>query len=413
MSAKTRGALFKGPSLSFSEAIDSFILDLAIEKGLSDNYQLSNRCSLQEFTEWCQGRGFQDPRTIQIDDLTAYLSYLKKRALKKPGRDPQRLCLSDSSMRTAIIAVRRFYRFLKGRHGLKRDPADPLRTPKLGTHLPGTLNQAETNHLFDIKLSQHRRLFKAKDSPYWQCKYTAPDGRQVQKSTRQTDKAKAWEVSERFVNPEGVSHSSLPASGPSAKRDFSIRPYPRRDMAMVELLYGSGLRVGELTSARLEHTNLEERFIRVTGKGNKTRVVPIGRKACNAIRNYLEKERRMLARPGIGSYLFFSRRGKLTTQRVWQIVRELGALAGLEKKVYPHRLRHACATHLLERGLDLRFIQELLGHADISTTQIYAHVSDTHVKETYDRCHPRSGRSKQKYVQSQAPAAAVAARWRS
>jgi site-specific recombinase XerD len=400
MSAKTKGAPFKGPSLSFNEAIDSFILELAIEKGLSDNYQLSNRRSLEEFTAWCQGRGFQDPRTIQIDDLTAYLSYLKKRALKTPGRNPQRFCLSDSSMRTAIIAVKRFYRFLKGRHGLKRDPADPLRTPKLGAHLPGTLNQAETNQLFDIKLAQHRLLVKPKDSSCWHCKYTAPDGRRVQKSTRQTDYAKAWEVSERFVNPEGVSHSCPPALEPGAKRDFSIRPYPRRDIAMVELLYGSGLRVGELTSARLEHTNLEERFIRVTGKGNKTRVVPIGRKACDAIRTYLERERRMLARPGGGSYLFLSRRGgKLTTQRVWQIVKELGALAGLEKKLYPHRLRHACATHLLERGCDLRFIQDLLGHADISTTQIYAYASDTHVKEVFKRCHPRSGAPKQQTAQ--------------
>ncbi len=409
MSAKTRGALFKGPSLEWGHAIDDFLGFMAIEQGLSNNYQLSTRRSLEEFTAWCKGRGFQDPRTIQIDDLTAYLSYLKKRPLKKPGRDPQRLCLSDSSMRLAIIAVRLFYGFLKSRHGLKRDPAGVLRAPKPKSPLPHTLNQLEAKNFLAVPLSQHRRLVKPKDSPYWHCKYTAPDGRRVQKSTRKTDKAKAWKVSESFVNPEGVSHSSPPVSEPGAKRDFSIRPYPRRDIAMVELLYASGLRVGELTSARLEHTNLEERerFIRVTGKGNKTRVVPIGRKACAAIRTYLERERRMLARPGIGSYLFLSRRGgKLTTQRVWQIVKELGALAGFDKKIYPHLLRHSCATHLLENGCGLREIQELLGHADIMTIERYTHLSNGHVKEVYKRCHPRSGAVKQQDVQSQAPAAA-------
>jgi site-specific recombinase XerD len=409
MSAKTRGPLFKGPSLEWGYAIDDYLGFVAIEKGLSNNYQLSNRCSLQELAAWCQGRGFQDPRTVQTDDLTAYLSYLKTRPRRAPGRDPQKLYLSDSSMRIAIIAIREFYRFLKSRHGLKRDPAGVLRTPKVKNSLPHTLNQMEAKSFLAVPLSQHRRLFKAKDSQYWQCKYTAPDGRLVQKSTRETNKTKAWEVSERFVNPEGVSHSGPPAFEPGAKRDFSIRPYPRRDMAMVELLYASGLRVGELTNARLEHTNLEERerFIRVTGKGNKTRVVPIGRKACAAIRTYLERERRMLARPGIGSYLFLSRRGgKLTTQRVWQIVKGLGALAGFDKKIYPHLLRHSCATHLLENGCGLREIQELLGHADIMTIERYTHLSNGHVKEVFKRCHPRSGAVKQQDVQAQAPSAA-------
>lgn len=119
MSAKAQSVLFKGPSLSFSDAIDDFLGFVAIEKGLSNNYQLSNRRSLQELARWCQERGFQDPKTVQTDDLTAYLSYLKT----SPRRDPQKLCLSDSSMRLAIIAIRLFYGFLRSRHGLKRDPS--------------------------------------------------------------------------------------------------------------------------------------------------------------------------------------------------------------------------------------------------------------------------------------------------
>jgi len=161
------------------------------------------------------------------------------------------------------------------------------------------------------------------------------------------------------------------------------------------LLYASGLRISELTNARLENLNLEEGIIRVTGKGGKTRLVPVGRKACAAISAYLEKERPGLVRRRTGSEIFLSVRGaKLTTVRVWQIIRKVAKHAGIETNVYPHLLRHSFATHLLSNGADLRIIQEMLGHADISTTQIYTHVDQSRLKAVHHQFHPRAKAAK-------------------
>src|SRR5258708_16814226 len=123
---------------------------------------------------------------------------------------------------------------------------------------------------------------------------------------------------------------------------------------MLELLYSSGVRIGERTNGGLKQCSLEDRFIRVRGKGNKTRLVPVGRKARDAINDYLESERRTLVTPRTGSELFLSRRGrKLTTQRVWQIVKEIAELGGFESRVYTHFLPHSFATHLFSNGADL------------------------------------------------------------
>ncbi|MBV8143049.1 MAG: tyrosine recombinase, partial [Verrucomicrobia bacterium] len=168
------------------------------------------------------------------------------------------------------------------------------------------------------------------------------------------------------------------------------RPYPMRDRAILELFYACGLRISELAGARLENLNLQERLIRVIGKGSKTRLVPVGRIACEAVSQYLVQERVRLISPKTGNEVFLSRQGKkLTTQRIWQILKEIAALAGLETNVYPHLLRHSFATHLLAHGADLRIIQELLGHADIATTQIYTHVDRSRLKAIHQQFHPR------------------------
>ncbi|MEM6917131.1 MAG: tyrosine-type recombinase/integrase, partial [Verrucomicrobiota bacterium] len=157
-----------------------------------------------------------------------------------------------------------------------------------------------------------------------------------------------------------------------------------------ELLYASGLRVSELTGARLENFFPEEGVIRVTGKGKKTRMVPVGSSAREALSAYLEIERPALVRSKTGSEIFLSKWGKsLTTTRIWQIVKERARIAGIEANVYPHLLRHSFATHLLGNGADLRVIQELLGHADIATTQIYTHVDQKHLRNVHRKFHPR------------------------
>ena len=159
---------------------------------------------------------------------------------------------------------------------------------------------------------------------------------------------------------------------------------------MLELLYASGLRASELVGARLENLDLDHGVIRVTGKGNKTRLVPVGAKAREAITAYLEKERPELVSKRTGSHVFLTRHGKgMTTVRLWQIVKGHAARAGLQQNVYPHLLRHSFATHLLGGGADLRIIQEMLGHADIATTEVYTKVSHARII-AQARKHPRA-----------------------
>ena len=173
--------------------------------------------------------------------------------------------------------------------------------------------------------------------------------------------------------------------------DVPDDPLNLRDRAMLELLYASGLRISELTGARLENLNLEEGIIRVIGKGQKTRQIPVGAKARQAIARYLEHARPKLVKRRTGGEVFLSNRGrKLTTQRVYDIVKHIASLSGLKINIYPHLLRHSFATHLLSNGADLRVIQELLGHADIATTEIYTHVDQQRLKAVHHRFHPRA-----------------------
>jgi integrase/recombinase XerD len=171
----------------------------------------------------------------------------------------------------------------------------------------------------------------------------------------------------------------------------SGEPLILRDRAILELLYASGLRAAELVGARLENLDLEQGIIRVTGKGNKTRIVPVGSRAREVLTRYLEIARLKLVKKRTGSVLFLSNRGGgLTTHRVWEIVRDAAKRAGLETRVYPHLVRHSFATHLLSNGADLRVIQEMLGHADISTTEIYTHVDSARLKAVHHKFHPRA-----------------------
>lgn len=168
-------------------------------------------------------------------------------------------------------------------------------------------------------------------------------------------------------------------------------PLDRRDRAILELFYASGVRLSELADAKLENLSLEEGWIRVTGKGSKTRLSPVGGAAREAITAWLEHGRPALVKPKTQSHIFISKLGtRLTTARIQQIVKERAALCGLDpSRIHPHLLRHSFATHLLNNGADLRVIQEMLGHADISTTQIYTHVDQARLKDVHRRFHPR------------------------
>jgi integrase/recombinase XerD len=173
-------------------------------------------------------------------------------------------------------------------------------------------------------------------------------------------------------------------------RPDPAKPIGARDAAMLELLYAAGLRVSELINLKLQSLNLESGFVRVFGKGSKERVVPIGSLAKEKIQFYLETSRNVLLKNQVSPYIFIARAAKpITRQGFWKLLRRYGKLAHLNKKISPHSLRHSFATHLLEGGADLRAVQVMLGHVDISTTQIYTHVTRRHLKELHKRFHPR------------------------
>jgi integrase/recombinase XerD len=292
------------------EPISKFLLYLATECGLSVNYQVSTQRTLESFGSWLERRSpAVDLTAVSLTELTGYLAHEKDRGL------------APASLRLQVIALKRFFRFLKARKFLSTDPAESLVAPKVDRSLPETLNATQLATLLE-GLNGNTRL-------------------------------------------------------------------ERRDRAILELLYGSGIRVGELTGLTIDAVDLQNGFLRVTGKGNKTRIVPLGLRAKEAIDGYLLVERPRLAGKKTRMHLFLSVRGtQLTTVRLWQIVKRRAALAGL--KAYPHLLRHSFASHLLENGADLRVIQEMLGHADIATTQIYTHVDQARLKQVHRTFHPRA-----------------------
>ena len=296
-----------------TDALDSFILHLATERGLSTNYQLLVRRVLEALASWLkQDKNVEDISAVTTPHLTDYLARRKKDGL------------AASSARVELVAIKIFFRWLAARGKRQGDPAEPILPPRQEKHLPDTLNEAAARQLV-----------------------------------------------------ESIT---------------GLDPLDRRDRAMLELFYASGLRLSELVNARLENLSVEEGWIRVTGKGNKTRLCPIGSAALEAMKAYLTHGRPALVKTKkTQSHIFLSvRGGVLTRERVWQIVRERARQTGLDESVHPHLLRHSFATHLLNNGADLRVIQEMLGHADIATTQIYTHVDQKRLKQVHLRFHPRA-----------------------
>jgi integrase/recombinase XerD len=164
-----------------------------------------------------------------------------------------------------------------------------------------------------------------------------------------------------------------------------------RNAAMIELLYAAGLRVSELVNLKLLDVNTEAGFVRVLGKGSKERVVPFGNYAKSIIDKYIKTARPPLLKENVSPYLFVARAGKpMTRQGFWKLLKRYALQAGINKTITPHSIRHSFASHLLEGGADLRAVQVMLGHADISTTQIYTHVAREHLKQMHAKYHPRS-----------------------
>lgn len=191
---------------------------------------------------------------------------------------------------------------------------------------------------------------------------------------------KLWKKLPQFLTPQEVERI---LKGPDRSTPLGVRDY-----AILECLYSSGIRVSEIAGLKQQDFNFAGSFLKCIGKGSKERVVPVGRAACDAVGDYLERTR-PCQKPR-SDHLFLGRGGKgLTRQMIWQLIKKYARTAGITKVITPHTFRHSFATHLLERGADLRVVQELLGHADIATTQIYTHVSRDRLKSVHSAYHPR------------------------
>jgi integrase/recombinase XerD len=163
-----------------------------------------------------------------------------------------------------------------------------------------------------------------------------------------------------------------------------------RDRAILETLYATGMRVSEAVNLKLDNVNMEIGFLRCVGKGDKERIIPLGKKAIASIQRYLQDGRGFLLKNKESEFLFVSRFGKkISRQSLWKLIKRYARLARIKKPMRPHILRHSFATHLLERGADLRSVQEMLGHANISTTQLYTHINKERLKSIHRMYHPR------------------------
>ena len=204
--------------------------------------------------------------------------------------------------------------------------------------------------------------------------------------TLNIDSPKQWKILPKSLARDEMNTLLQPRVDANTKEAEAIAA---RDRAMLEMFYGGGLRVSEIVGAKVEDLKLELGYLLVRGKGDKERIVPLGQPALDALADYMGQTRRILAR-GRGSPFIFLGRGarKLTRQRVWQMVQNASASIG--RKASPHMLRHSCATHMVENGADLRTVQTILGHADISTTQVYTHLALDRLKSVYKKHHPRA-----------------------
>ena len=212
------------------------------------------------------------------------------------------------------------------------------------------------------------------------------DGKIDKDPTLNIDLPKQWKVLPKALTRDEV--GAMLAERPLQKESARGRALALRDRAMLELLYAGGVRVSEVADARLQDLKLEMGYIMVRGKGDKERMVPLGSPAQRALQQYLQRGREVIAGKKSSPLLFIGSSGRrLTRQRVWQLVGKASLASG--RHASPHMLRHSCATHMVENGADLRTVQTILGHSDISTTQIYTHVALDRLKSVYSKHHPR------------------------
>ena len=294
--------------------------------------------------------------------LTAFLDYLR---------------VERGSAKLTIAAytsdLAQFAEFLEKRHIV----LDGARRDEVRQYIQELFSNPLDGRSVGRKLSAIRHLYR----------HLLLDGKIDKDPTLNIDLPKQWKVLPKALSRAEV--GAMLAQTHPRNETACAQALALRDRAMLELLYAGGVRVSEVADARLEDLKLEMGYILVRGKGDKERMVPLGVPAQQALQRYLKEGRARIAKEKSSPLLFLGSGGRrLTRQRVWQLVGKAGLASG--RHVSPHMLRHSCATHMVENGADLRTVQTILGHADISTTQIYTHVALDRLKSVYAKHHPRA-----------------------
>ena len=312
---------------SLCRDVDLFLDHIRVERGLSPNTVVAYRSDLARFQAWAAARGMSTLRRVTRADLLAYRRALSLEAAGRDGSGPRR---APRSVRRAQASLRAFFRFLRSEGCIDRNPTEGLDAPRVERRLPRSLGLDEVDRLL-----------------------AAPDR----------------------SDPLGV-----------------------RDAAMLELMYATGMRVSELIGLDLSSLHIQSGYLVCSGKRSRERVVPVSPEAARAVTLYLERARPSLLRPERRSAaraterLFVTARGGgLTRQAFWKNLKRYGTVARIApSRLSPHVIRHSFATHLLEHGADLRSVQKMLGHVDISTTQIYTHLNRERLKKIHQQHHPRA-----------------------
>jgi integrase/recombinase XerD len=334
--------------------IQSFLDYVQNERGYSPLTIEAYGRDLEFFAGHCMNRKIQNVQQIDSDTVACFATYLCQEQRYR-----------SSSAARSLAAVRAFLRFLVGENVLKYNPAACVNSQKQWKRLPHVLSQDEAARL----------TREPKESSAAAQLTTPPPESGLEKKIENTAHSRPT-----FTDAQGN-----PLRG--MNKHLAVR-----DLAILELLYATGIRVTELCTLDADGVNHDSAFVRVTGKGSKTRFVPVGRAALAAVKSYTSG-----VRPKLGGQqkaacgkLFLSRSGKpMKREDVWALVKKYGAAAGLQGKYSPHTLRHSFATHLLEGGANLRAVQEMLGHADIATTELYTHVDAKRLLSIHKKFHPR------------------------
>jgi len=349
--------------------VEDFLQYLRLERGQADNTVRTYAAQLGRFVAWARSRGLADWKQVRLEDLMAYLQHESDRTHRGRGRPPRRSALADDSHDPGGDAPSDVPD--AGVPGSEACSADKVAFPA-GDQAGRVRRRRLSQETLYLAIAALRAFYR-----YAEQEQLLPGNVMESLSL-----PRRWRRLPHALTEGEVRNLLQPVT--------PVTPASQCDQACLELAYASGLRLRELCELRLEQMHLDAGFVTVIGKGNKERVVPMGRQAIAAIRQYLDTGRPQLVRPRSPGQVFLTRRGTaLAPVTLWWRIKRRARVAGIERNVTPHMLRHSFATHLLEHGADLRVIQELLGHSSISTTEVYTHVAGQRLRAVHRKYHPR------------------------